>query len=328
MSFATTRHVDGDLQFDGSITDFGGVAPDGRTLYEFDTGDNPNAASTFVGINDSGGTARGFAIQPYEFLDDIFQNGGIPSLALNQVSQDSDGDRVTDFGYDVTLSLASGFSVAPGQTATYTTTTRFGDQTLTPRATITWDPPDAGSPETLPPPEHLRAIPLDSETEAAPAFAPARRADVTGYNVYSSPTSPVTPGPDTFFTSVPPTQTSTNVPTSSGGSFFVVTATYDEGESDASNEASADVPAATLASLKVTVKIVGKGANFTPTVQVFLDGIPFASPAKVKNGTKVVQKGSLVTGQTVSQYVASKGGVVLVQFRNSNGGIVARRYPQ
>ncbi len=344
-SFGMTRHVDGDLQFDGSITDFGGVAPDGRTLYEFDAGDDPSAASTFVGITDSGGTPAGFTIQEYEFADDIVQFNGIPSSVLNQVFNDGNGDRVTDIGYDVTLSLASHFSIAPSQTAVYTTTTRFGDQTLTPRATITWDPPDPNAPVALPPPEHLRAIPLDGSGTSPGAGAPGAaapgaaapgaaiiaeaRADVTGYNVYSSTTSPVVPSPENLFTSVPPTQTSADVPTSSSGSFFVVTAEYGNDESGPSNEASADVPAATLTSVKVTAaKIVGKGTDFSSTVQVFLDGIPFASPAKVKNGKKVVQKGTLVTGQTVGAYVASKGGVVLVQFRNSNGGIASRRYPQ
>lgn len=89
------------------------------------------------------------------------------------------------------------------------------------------------------------------------------------------------------------------------------------------------MPAATLTSVKVTnVKIVAKGSAFTSTVAVFLDGIPFTSPAKVKGNAKVVQKGTLVTGQSIPAYIASRGGTVLIQYRNSNGGIVARRYPQ
>ena len=61
---------------------------------------------------------------------------------------------------------------------------------------------------------------------------------------------------------------------------------------------------------------------------VLVDGIPFASAATVKGTSKVVQKGKLLTGQTIGDYLAAHGGVVLVQFRNSNGGIVARRFPQ
>ena len=165
-------------------------------------------------------------------------------------------------------------------------------------------------------------------TPCATAFAQPS-GGVTGYKVYSSSTSPVVPGPSTLFTSVPAGQLSSDVPTSSGGSFFVVTANYRDAASGPSNEASADVPAATLTTLKVTsAKVVGKGSGFTSTVLVFLDGIPFTAPAKVKGSTKVAQKGTLVTGQTVGEYLAMHGGVALVQFRNSNGGIAARRYPQ
>ena len=328
-SFTAVRFVDGDLRFDGSIDDAGAVSPDGRTLSEFDAGDNPGSASTFVGITDNGGTPAGFTVQPYSFTDDIDVAGGIPTAALNLVANDNNGDRITDFSYDVTLALASSFSISPGQSATYTSITRFGDQTLAPRATLEWDAPDQNSSVPLPPPEHLRATPIGSPAATGAEPILWRRGEgVKGYNVYSSSTSPVMATPENLFTSVPPNQTSVGVPTASGGSFFVVTATYDDGESPPSNEASADVPAATLSSLKVTsTKIVGKGASFSSTVQVFLDGIPFTSPAKVKGTTKVTQKGTLVTGQTVGAYLASKGGVALVQFRNSNGGIVARRFP-
>lgn len=331
LSFTVVRFVDGDLRFDGSIDDAGAVSPDGRSLSEFDAGDNPGAASTFVGISDSGGTPAGFTVQPYQFDDDIDAANGIPTATLNQIANDNNGDRITDFGYDVTLSLASSFTVNPSQSVTYTTITRFGDQTLAARATLNWDAPDASSPLPLPPPERLQATPIGSP--AATAVEPIlwrRGGAVKGYNVYTSTTSPVATTPQNFFTSVPPTMTSAAVPTSSGGSFFVVTATYDSGESPPSNEASADVPAATLSgALKVTAtKVVVNGTGFTPTVQVFLDGIPFLSPAKVKkNNTRVQQKGTLVTGQTVGAYLASKGGVVLVQVRNSNGGIAAKRFP-
>ncbi|MCC6745203.1 MAG: hypothetical protein IT175_15180, partial [Acidobacteria bacterium] len=68
------------------------------------------------------------------------------------------------------------------------------------------------------------------------------------------------------------------------------------------------------------------GEGFTEEVQVFVDGIPFARAARVKNeATKVVQKGTLVTGQSIGQYIASHGGVAIVSFRNSNGGIATYR---
>ncbi len=328
--FTVTRYVDGDLAFDGSYSsDFGGVSPDQRTLYEFDAGDDPGAASTFVGITDTGGDPAGFTIQSYPFLDSILESAGIPSGLLNQVAGDNNGDGVTDTGYDVTLSLASSLTIPGGQSVVYTSTTRFGDQSLTPRAMLVWDPPDFAGGGDNPPPQHLRAVPLSSAPGVAAADVEQPRGGVTGYKVYSSSTSPVVPGPSTLFTSVPPGQLSSNVPTSGGGSFFVVTANYGDASSGPSNEATADVPAATLTTLKVTsAKVVGKGSGFSSTVTVFLDGIPFAAPAKVKGSTKVAQKGTLVTGQTVGAYLASHGGVALVQFRNSNGGIAARRYPQ
>ena len=329
-TFSIVRFVDGDLQFDSSISDFGSASADGRTLSEFDAGDNPQAASTYLGITDSGGSPYGFTIQQYPYDGFIREFSGIPAADDGHVFNDSDGDRITDFGYDVTLSLASVFMTAGNETVTYTTTTRFGDQTLVPRATLMWDPPDPNSTLGEPPPQHLVSVPIGSGAARVPTAAPAAtRAEVTGYNVYSSNSSPVVPSMDTFFTSVPATQTTAAVPTSAGGSFFVVSATYPTGESGPSNEASADVPAATLTSVKVTnVKIVGKGSDFTNVVAVFLDGIPFTAASKVKATTKVTQKGTLITGQSISSYIASRGGTVLIQFRNSNGGIVSRRYTQ
>ncbi len=328
-SFNIVRFVDGDLRFDSSISDFGAASEDGRTLSEFDAGDNPQSASTYVGITDSGGTPDGFTIQEYPYAQFIFEFGGIPPDDNGLIANDNNGDRVTDFGYDVTLALESFFTTGGGQTVTYTTVTRFGDQTLVPRATLMWDPPDPASPLAEPPPLHLQAIPIGSGG-ALPAAAPlAPRADVLRYNVYSSSTTPVVTSVDTYFMSVPATQTTAPVPTGAGGSFFVVTATYESGESAASNEASADVPAATLTSVKVTnVKIVGKGSGFTGTVAVFVDGIPFTAAAKVKGTVKVVQKGTLLTGQTIGNYIASRGGTVLIQFRNSNGGVASRLYTQ
>jgi hypothetical protein len=72
-------------------------------------------------------------------------------------------------------------------------------------------------------------------------------------------------------------------------------------------------------------KIVAKGRDFSHTVLVFVDGIPFAAPAKVKGTTKVTQKGNLITGQSLSQYVTS-GRRVLITFRNESGGIASFFY--
>ncbi|MBK6425974.1 MAG: hypothetical protein IPF82_07200 [Blastocatellia bacterium] len=144
-SFNVVRFVDGDLRFDESISDFGAASEDGRTLSELDMGDDPQAASTCVGITDSGGTPDGFTIQEYPYAEFIFEFGGIPPGDNGLIAGDNNGDRVTDFGYDVTLALESFFTTGGGQTVTYTSITRFGDQTLVPRATLMWDPPDPAS---------------------------------------------------------------------------------------------------------------------------------------------------------------------------------------
>lgn len=144
---------------------------------------------------------------------------------------------------------------------------------------------------------------------------------LSGYKVYRSTAPGVATTPGNFFVSLPPTTTSTG-PTAPGGSFFVVTACYDDGtESGASNEAGAGTgPGAMLTKVKVKpAKITAKGSGFTETVQVFLDGIPFAVPATIKNGKKVTQTGTLLTGETIGAYLAAHGNRAVVTIRNSNG---------
>ncbi len=202
--------------------------------------------------------------------------------------------------------------------------------------TLSWSPPDPASAEALPPPRALTATPgvsaqqgkADGAATDASQKANVTRAEPTGYNVYRSTTPGVQPTPDNLFTSVPPTQTSVPASDGSSGSFFVVTATYGTGESDPSNEVSGGVPAASLSSVNVKgAKIVAKGTDFSTTVQVFVDGIPFAAPAMVKKGKKVVQKGNLLTGQSLSQYI-TPGRTVAITIRNDNGGIATWVYPK
>lgn len=200
---------------------------------------------------------------------------------------------------------------------------------------LDWLPPDPGDPVPFPPPRSLsisRVRPTPGAMAPQPresvAAAPREpRATLVGYNIYRSNRPGTAPVPANFFGQVPATTTAVTIPTSPAGSFFVVTAQYDTGESGPSNEASGNVPAAELETVKVkSTKIVATGAGFSDEVQVFVDGIPFATTAKVKkDATKVVQKGNLITGQSIGQYVASHGGVAIVSFRNSNGGIATYR---
>jgi uncharacterized repeat protein (TIGR01451 family) len=193
-------------------------------------------------------------------------------------------------------------------------------------ATVSWEAPEAPSDANpLPPPQRL----VVASSGAPGAYWPARGSALMAYNVYRSNKPGVQPTAGNFFTSVPPDQTSTAAPVAPGGSFFTVTAVYDEGESAPSNEGSAEVPAATLSRVKVkAAKITATGAGFSDSVTVFVDGIPFVIPAAVKkNNTKVVQRGGLLVGVTLGQYLATHP-AVLITFRNSNGGVTAYRHPQ
>lgn len=126
-----SRYVEGDLYFVGSFgNDFGGVSADKNTVYQFDTGDDPSAPTTFVGITSSGGTRAGFAVQRYRFTDPVVAIGRIPAAIKNQIAGDDDGDGVTDSGYDVGIIQQNNFTIPAGGTITYTTTTRFGSGSI------------------------------------------------------------------------------------------------------------------------------------------------------------------------------------------------------
>lgn len=199
------------------------------------------------------------------------------------------------------------------------------------RVVLDWLPPDFDAPVALPPPRSLSITGVGSKV-AELAMRGSKltrepRATLVGYNIYRSNQPGAGPLPANFFTQVPAGTTTVTVPTSPGGSFFVVTSQYDEGESGPTNEASGNVPAAELTQVTVkNSKIVATGTGFSDEVQVFIDGIPFVKAAKVKrDSTRVVQKGTLLTGQSIGSYIASKGGVAIVSFRNSNGGIATHR---
>jgi hypothetical protein len=204
---------------------------------------------------------------------------------------------------------------------------------------LQWSPPDLESGEALPPPRALTFadLPESGEVVVRTDFSPRallgerpvveKQTNVTGYNVYRSKTPGVETTPGNLFASVPATTTTVPAPVGDGGSFFVVTATYPEGESNPSNEVSGGVEAATLGPVKVTAaKIVAKGTGFSKPIQVLVDGIPFLAPAKVKpNFTKVTQKGALLTGQALFEYI-TPGKTVAITFRNANGGIATYVY--
>ncbi|BBE71838.1 hypothetical protein [Oharaeibacter diazotrophicus] len=131
QTIALSRYVEGDLYFVGSFgNDFGGVSGDGRTVYQFDTGDDPSAPTTFVGINATGGTAAGYSIQPYRFTDAVVAAGRVPTEIRNKIHDDANADRITDHGFDAGIIQQNNMTIRAGATATYVTRTRFGSGSI------------------------------------------------------------------------------------------------------------------------------------------------------------------------------------------------------
>ena len=120
--FALVRHLDGDLAFDGSTSDGGGVLRDGdtRILFETDATGNGSDADTFVGINATGGaitSGSSFSVRSC---------CGNLSPADDSVEGDDDGDGFVDSPSDVTLILQNSFDLAANGSAIDPTRTLFG----------------------------------------------------------------------------------------------------------------------------------------------------------------------------------------------------------
>ncbi len=116
-NLALIQYIDGDLFFVGNFTnDFGGAGVGTpRTIYEFDTGDNPDEPVTQLAL--SGGDPHDSYLSNWElgeFPESLGRIGrtrdgceplrGAITLD-NGDSSDRDNDLVTDSGYDLTLSL-------------------------------------------------------------------------------------------------------------------------------------------------------------------------------------------------------------------------------
>ena len=122
------RHVDGDLQFDGSIAEGGGASADGSVLYEFDASDDPASRSTFVGISGALGSnevPNRWTIKPYDYRPTIEGEGAIPATDNGVVHNDTNNDRIVGTPFDVTVSQQWNAMVAAGATQTFTTRTSF-----------------------------------------------------------------------------------------------------------------------------------------------------------------------------------------------------------
>lgn len=129
VSLILARHLNGDLEFDGSSQDRGAATASGTLLFEFDAGDNPAGPTTLVGISGAlgpNGTPDRWTIQPFNYRDNILTTPGIAARDNGVVRNDEDGDRVVDTPFDVTLSQQWNAGLAPGASVALVTTTIFG----------------------------------------------------------------------------------------------------------------------------------------------------------------------------------------------------------
>jgi hypothetical protein len=280
------------------------------------------ATTTVRGVY-SGAPGLALRLEFYASADcDVFGVGEGEAF-VGAAAVTTDGSGTAQFDVSLPVAVPVGSVVTATATDAAGNTSEFSECAV---VELSWDPPavEGG------PPRNLTLTAAASQSREAGPDA-ARRADVAGYKVYRSDTRPVQPTPDSLFTSVPPTQTTAMAPASSGG-FFVVTACYSDGsESGPSNDAeSAGAPVLMSVTLKGASKLVVDGSNITAGAVVFADGIPFVVRAKVKRqGTRVIQKGPLLTQQTVRDYLesrpvrASGRRQVLVGVRNSTGAVTA-----
>jgi hypothetical protein len=141
ISLELIRYIDGDLLFNGSLTDGGGrlVASGTEILFETDSATGSSTATTFLGITGEGGTVPAAARYEVDSFSGL-RARIIAGIALDDIitGDGGDADQFIDAGagYDVTLALRNAFSLAPGASVEYVTRTFWG----------------TGAPEDIPPP--------------------------------------------------------------------------------------------------------------------------------------------------------------------------------
>jgi Bacterial Ig domain/Divergent InlB B-repeat domain/RTX calcium-binding nonapeptide repeat (4 copies) len=166
VSLILARHLNGDLEFDGSSQDRGVATASGTLLGEFDAGDDPAGPSTLVAISGAlgpNGTPDRWTIQPFNYHDDILKTPGIPAGDSGVVHGDEDGDRLVDTPFDVTLSQQWNAGLAPGASVTFVTTTQFGQPRNRPPNAV-----DDALPATEDMPSSLNVLANDSDPDGDP----------------------------------------------------------------------------------------------------------------------------------------------------------------
>jgi hypothetical protein len=166
VSLILARHLNGDLEFDGSSQDRGVATASGTLLGEFDAGDDPGGPSTLVAISGALGpnaTPDRWTIQPFNYHDDILKTPGIPAGDSGVVHGDEDGDRLVDTPFNVTLSQQWNAGLAPGASVTFVTTTQFGQPQNRPPNAV-----DDALPATEDMPSSLNVLANDSDPDGDP----------------------------------------------------------------------------------------------------------------------------------------------------------------
>ena len=166
VSLILARHLNGDLEFDGSSRDSGFATASGRLLGEFDASDDPAGPSTLVAISGALGpnaTPDRWTIQPFNYRDDILKTPGIPAGDSGLVHGDEDGDGLVDTPFDVTLSQQWNAALAPGASVTFVTTTQFGQPPNRPPNAV-----DDALPATEDMPSSLNVLANDSDPDGDP----------------------------------------------------------------------------------------------------------------------------------------------------------------
>lgn len=129
VNFDLVRYFDGDLRFDGSLVDGGGMLTGPLTLFETDSATGSGDPTTFVGIRQSGCSAPGtnlFEIDSFSGLRGRVSAGTALDDTITNDGGDADLFIDAGAGYDVTLALRSICSLAPGQSLTFTASTIWG----------------------------------------------------------------------------------------------------------------------------------------------------------------------------------------------------------
>ncbi|MBK6426056.1 MAG: DUF11 domain-containing protein [Blastocatellia bacterium] len=195
----------------------------------------------FVSLTTTQGTvtappAGGVGIAEVAIGDIEADNTVTVVLTVNVIGEG--GDTVS---VDVVIESSTNDPVAGNNSVAGSTGVLAGNDVL-----LTWDPPLPTVGDERNPPLHLQSQTVTTKSIAAALAAKVAgpRNTLVGYNIYRSNMPNTTPIPSNFFTSVGPGTTTVVAPTAPGGSFFVVTAQYPNGESGETNAASGRHPRA------------------------------------------------------------------------------------